>query len=809
MSIRKSLMSGVAFACAMSVLPASAQELVLEEIVVTSKLREQNLQEVPLAITVFSEGDLERLGVKNVQDLAAFTPNFNIYSGNGRQDASAINVRGLSANTSDERYQPVSFFVDGIFMGGITVGLDTANTERIEVIKGPQSSTFGRATYAGAIDFITKTPSLDEFGGRVTAELSSNTFDNTNYEVTGLIEGPIIEDKLSMSLFVKHSLVDGFDQVPDGQFGEVGEEKTLAFNGVIYSQLGESTSLKLRGIYAEENDQEGLYHTTQPVYWDQQGSNIVTLPSGALFVQGTVPNPIRDGIRGVDLVSPFTLADTSDIADPDEGGYDRKRYFGSAILEHDFDNGMSFSYRGSYLLNKYEAHVDFRGRSLVGTDPIFGQQVPTPTGFPAFNLAFQFPFQEEFEDTSHQVRLLSSDEDRLRWSVGAYYYWSRDSNFQQRSDRTDPGGNPDRQTRGDENIINYAAFASVAYDINDQLTFSLEGRIQEEEVTFQQLDGTPVSSGSILGEDLTNKKTSFEPRVTLDYQASDDQLFYAMFAKGEKSGRWNTSTTFPLVNGVRPSSGFLFAPPEKLFNYELGSKSTFMDGRAILNIAAFYQDVKDQQLRQSVETSVDLNDDGQNDILNQIFTAGDSRIWGFEVEGTAQLTEELTIRAAMGYSDHEFKDDIAPSADFDLFDFTGGRTLKGNTSVNVPKLTGTASADYVTPIMGGDFDLRIRGDVVYTGKKYTELANIAQIDNYFLFNLRTGLETESWNLNLFVNNVFNDKTAQGAGLTGTSFCEYKTNAPSASLPAYNPAQRCIYLVPQRGREWGVSATFNF
>jgi len=802
MSFRRTLLSGIALGCAMSVLPAGAQDLVLEEIVVTSKLREQNLQEVPLAITVFSENELERLGVKNVQDLAAFTPNFNIYSGNGRQDASAINVRGLSANTSDERYQPVSFFVDGIFMGGITVGLDTANTERIEVIKGPQSSTFGRATYAGAIDFITKTPSLEEFGGRVTAELSSNTFDNTNYEVSGLIEGPIIQDKLSMSLFVKHSLVDGFDQVPDGQFGEVGEEKTTAFNAVIYSQLGENTSLKLRGIYAEENDQEGLYHTTQPLYWDQQGSNIVTLPSGALFVQGTVPNPIRDGIRGVDLT------DTS-IADPDEGGYDRKRYFGSAILEHDLDNGMNFSYRGSYLLNKYDAYVDFRGRSLVGTDPIFGQQVPTPTGFAAFNLRFPFPFQEEFEDTSHQVRLLSSDEDRLRWSVGAYYYWSRDSNFQARTDRTPPAGNPAQQTRGDENIINYAAFGSIAYDITDDLTFSFEGRIQKEEVTFQQLDGLAVSSGSRLSEDLTDKATSFEPRITLDYQASDDQLFYAMFAKGVKSGRWNTSFTggFNADGVTRPSAGFIFAPPEKLYNYEIGSKSTLMDGRALLNIAAFYQDVKDQQLRQSVQINQDLNGDGINDILNQIFTGGDSRIWGFEIEGTAQVTEELTLRAAIGYSDHEFKDDISPSSDFDLFDFVGGRSLEGKTSVNVPKLTGTASADYVTPIMGGDFDLRLRGDVVYTGKKYTELANIAQIDNYFLFNTRVGLETESWNLNLFVNNVFNDKTAQGAGLTGTSFCEYRTNGPT--LPAFNGAQRCIYLVPQRGREWGVAATFNF
>ncbi len=810
MTYKRLLLGGAAALLGLSAFSASAQQLVLEEIIVTAKQREQNLQEVPLSITVFSTSELERFGVEDVKDLAAFTPNFNIYSGNSRQDASAINVRGLSPNTSDERYQPVSFFVDGIFMGGITVGLQTLDVERIEILKGPQSASYGRATYAGAIDFITTTPSLEEFGGRVTAQLSSNTFDNTNFDVSGYLEGPIIEDKLSASLFVKVKKDDGFDQAPGGQFPEVGQEKTLAFNGVIFSQLGENTTLKLRGIYGDEEDQEALYHTQQPLYWEQQGADIVTLPSGALWVGGTLPNPIRDDIRGVDLVNAFTLADISDIAEPNTGGYDRERIFGSAILEHDFGNGMNVSYRGSYMQNEYDAFVDFRGRSLVGTDPVFGQQVPTPTGFAAFNLSFPFAFQEEFEETSHQVRLLSSDEERLRWSAGAYYYWSRDSNFQERTDRTAPDGNPDYQTRGDEHIINLAAFASLAYDVTDQLTVSFEGRVQEEEVRYESLfPGLAVSSGSRTAEDLVEKNTSFEPRVTIDYAVNDDQLLYALFAKGVKSGRWNTSFTggFNADGVTRPSAGFLFAPPEKLFNYEVGSKSTLMDGRAVLNIAAFYQDVKDQQLRQSVQIDEDLNGDGINDILNQVFTGGDSRIWGFEIEGTIVPAEGLTLRGGIGYSDHEFTDDIAPSADFDHFDFVGGRTLDGKTSVNVPKLTGTFSADYVTPVMGGDFDWRIRGDVIYTGSKYVELANIAKIGAYALVNLRTSLETEDYVVSLFVNNAFDDKTALGAGLTGTSFCEYRTNG--ATLPAFNAAQRCAYTVPQRGREWGISATMNF
>ncbi len=802
MTLKNALLSGVMLGCAASALPASAQQLVLEEIVVTAKQREQNLQEVPLAITVFSTAELDRLGVDNVQDLAQFTPNFNIYSGNGRHDASGLNVRGLSANTSDERYQPVSFFVDGIFMGGLSVGLETLDVERIEVLKGPQSAAYGRATYAGAIDFITTTPSLDEFGGKFTTELSSNKFDNFNYDIAGYIEGPIIENKLSASLFVKVKKDDGFDQAPGAQFDEVGQNETLAMNAVIFSQLGENTTLKLRGIYSGQDDQHAMNYAMQPAYWEQEGANIITLPSGALFVQGVIPDPIRGGIIGIDIADP-TIVDN-----PQDGGYERDRYFGSAIVEHDFDNGMNLSYRGAYLWNTYDALIDFRARTAVGTDPIFGSALPLQPGESPFNFAFPFAFQEEFEDTSHQLRLLSSDEERLRWSVGAYYYWSADSNFQKRNDRAAPDGNPDFQSRGTENIINLAAFGSVQYDVTDQLTVGFEGRIQEEEVRYQSLaPAKAVSSGSDFLEDLVDKTTSFEPRLTVDYAPNDDQMFYAMFAKGVKSGRWNTTTTVPLVDGFRPVEGYVYAPPEKLFNYELGSKSTLMDGAAILNIAVFYQDIKDQQLRQSVQLDVDLNGDGGNDIVNQIFTAGDSRIYGFEIEGTVQVTEKLTVRSALGYSDHEFADDIPPSADFDLFDFVGGRTLKGKTSVNVPKLTATANIDYVTPVFGGDFDWRLRSDIIYTGKKYTELANLAQIDDFFIVNARTSLETEDWIVNLFINNVLDDETAVGSGLTGTSFCEFERNGPN--LPAFNPSQRCIAVLPQRGREWGVSATLNF
>ena len=136
----------------------------------------------------------------------------------------------------------------------------------------------------------------------------------------------------------------------------------------------------------------------------------------------------------------------------------------------------------------------------------------------------------------------------------------------------------------------------------------------------------------------------------------------------------------------------------------------------------------------------------------------------------------------------------------------GGRTLRGKTSVNVPKLTGNVSVDYTRPAFG-DYEWLLRGDLIYTGAKYVELANIAEIPAYALINLRTSLRSDSWGVSLYINNALDDETALGAGLTGTSTCEFERNGPN--LPAYNPAQRCIPLRPQRGREVGLSVSFDF
>ncbi|MET0365394.1 MAG: TonB-dependent receptor plug domain-containing protein, partial [Sphingobium sp.] len=167
------------------------------DIVVTAKSRVEKLQDVPLSITALSTTALQENQVRDVKDLQKITPNLSIFSGSGRNDPSGWAMRGLTSNTSDERYQGISFFLDGIALSGQLASLDMDNIERVEVIKGPQAATFGRATYSGAINFITKEPTGDTITGNV--RVRGSVFKGSNepsYFFNGSLTAPLVKDHL-------------------------------------------------------------------------------------------------------------------------------------------------------------------------------------------------------------------------------------------------------------------------------------------------------------------------------------------------------------------------------------------------------------------------------------------------------------------------------------------------------------------------------------------------------------------------------------------------------------------------------------
>ncbi len=781
MSIRKILLSSGALLCGLVVLPASAQQLALEEIIVTSKQREQNLQDVPLNITAFTSEDLVKQNIFDVRDLAALTPSFTYYSGTGRADPTALVVRGLAPNTSDERYQALSIFVDGVFQSGQLTSIDLSNLERVEVIKGPQSATFGRATYSGAVDYITRTPTDNEITGSLRGQWSSND-GNNNHHASLRVDMPIVEDKLWLSLNGTSLRRGEIGKNPVNGLG-IGIEETSALGITLYAEPTDDTSIKFRFAHDRDRDSQPLFYVSEPAEWIADGAQTVTLNNGTLWIDGRAPDPHIGRTGGGEFLRQQDR--------PQEGGRDRDRYFASLVAQTEVMDGHELSYRGGYFDDKFWANSDFWWRSgtndpFFGGAPNFKSNVANGTGGFLDNLfvsLFNAAFQERFKNTSHQIRLVSPGDEQLRYTVGAYYFYQTSINTRETQYATPT--NPEGLTRGPEKTENLAVFGGVSYDVNDEVTLSAEARVARDIVKWLECDFCQTTNVGNAGDD---KRTLASPRFTAEYRPNDEMLLYALVARGWKSTRYNTGG----------ASQFLPpALPERLDNFELGAKNTLMDGQAILNIAAYYMDVKRQQAFFPVPV-----DQGDGTTVNQtgVGNFGDSRVYGFEVEGNVVVAEGLTLAAALGMNDHKYTTDAPPLNDFQLFQ--PGQTIRGLTSVNTAKWSGTASIDYTFPVYGGDYEMTLRSDLTYRSKIFVDRANIAFFPSAIRVNVKAILEKDEWQLALFGRDIFDERTPDGAGLSGSSGCLFSR----ATLGA---AQRCLAHAPPRGREIGVEAVLNF
>jgi outer membrane receptor protein involved in Fe transport len=557
---------------ALSVTPSFAQQGRIEEIVVTAKQRTENLQDVPLAITAFTAADLQRRSIADVRDLAAFTPSFSFYAGTGRQDPTALVVRGLSPQTSDERYQGLSVFIDGVFIAGQLASVDLSNLERVEVIKGPQSATFGRSTYSGAIDYITAIPKGDRISGRVRARIGWERGADVSYLANARLDFPIAPGKLWGSLTGTLDRKGSLWENPSNG-GPIGREDTKAIGGTLFAQPNDDLSLKLRVAYDRDRDSQGAIHQIEPAEWEARGAASVITRTGQKWIQGKIPEPSRGVTGGGEFLKADEPADMGRISD---------RYFGSAVVTYTFHD-FTLTYTGGYFRQRYVSNGDFYYRS-ARNDPFFPgvtntklrRLLGTATAADLANIdGNNVAFQEEFENHSHQLRLVSPGDAPFRYKVGLYYTKDYNRNFRRLQASA---ANPTGRTRGDEFLENYAAFGGADLDLGSAFTFGAEARVARERVFAVPCAAciTPT-----LQKDF--RDTQFTPRVTLQFKPTADNMLYVLWSRGYKPARHNTSNPLPT------------ALPERLDNYEIGAKNTFGNGRGILNLAAFYDRIANQQ----------------------------------------------------------------------------------------------------------------------------------------------------------------------------------------------------------------------
>jgi len=715
--------------------------LAIEEIIVTSRKREETLMEVPVTVTAFGANDIERMALDELPDFVNFTPGFH-YSehsvGKGGRFNRRLLFRGMNPRTDRQTRQGATVFIDGAPILGSEIG-STDNYERIEIIKGPQSAYFGRSTFSGAINAVTKTPG-DEWKSRIGVE--AGNFGTTN--ISGQIEGPI-SDTLSMRLSARNYDTDGeYDNASDPGT-TLGAESTQDISLSLFAQPSDKLSVKLRihswvdddgpsvGVFVANPEHPGLFNCSPG------GS---TAGGGGKWLCGDVPY-LGSSLVGMDTILTPTLQDKyfssamiasyDRIFQPKQAmGLERHAKEASLVIDYEMDNGMTLSVRTAAHENEYSSFEDFDRRVTSG-------KLGNYLGFMASADTYNMTLTKN-KDSSSEIRLTSADDKPLTWMVGASYteiearlvgysvLWGGSPNPNQNISTFDP------ETR--------AVFASVSYDINDTLSLSVEARKQEDKV----IEGTAGS------EPLQNTFSSTTPRVILDYKPREGLTYYAIYAEGVNPGQFNAGllgrTQGELDQITAQGGGGISVDEEEITNLEFGVKARFLDDRAQITAAVYFSDWENA-IAPEILTIVNAAGAGENIQVNS--NGGQADLSGLEIEGTYLVSDNWTIDMTYSLNKSKINDFESPDAQH-LF---GSRTIDGmgNSFSRYPETSGTFSATYETITESGR-SFFARADYIRQGKTWMTNANVTSTPAYSLFNLRLGVESDSWRVEGYATNLF-------------------------------------------------------
>jgi iron complex outermembrane receptor protein len=758
-------LSILATAAALPLATAHAQApdgggIAIEEIVVTAERREANLQDVPISVSSFSADTLQALQVDNIGDLQSLVPNLSVHVGDANN--AVVYLRGVGQIDSIAFFEPgVGIYLDDVYLGRAQGAfLDVVDVDRIEVLRGPQGSLYGRNTVGGALKYVSAAPT-DEFSGRVSA--TAGNYGRADFKAT--LSGPVAGDRLLGRATLAYLSRDGYsDNRFDGS--DDGDQKTLFGRGVLDFQARDNVAIQLALDYTDADPD----HSRTPAK----------------------ATPIS-----VLIVDPFTFGLSQEIfpadADPfsvnaDFNKVEQTETMGAGLnVTWDISDALTFRSISSWRDLDYGTELDLDG---------------TPIN------AFGIYYFNEQSQVSQELQLGYSDDRKS--VIGGLYYFQEDgttfdggvfSNFLiaasgESSFRTD----------------SYAAYGQVDYAFTDRFTGILGFRYTDEEKeyrrTIEDFDLTALAGLTIdpdtfeisyANPELLNPRSadlalgggigvarpvaapdpaSFDNvslKIGMKYQLSDAAQLYATVSEGFKSGGFNGR----LAEGqLEPYD------EETLTSYELGLKSQWLNDRLRANAAVFHTDYEDLQV-----SSFEATPDGTTFL--PIFTnAGEASIQGVELELTALLTDRLSVSANVGYLDTGY-DEFLAGTDPDtgeVVDVSDQRSL-----VNSPEWGGFVGLSYDLPLAsGGGFTLA--ADWSFRDKTYLEVnssENLAQ-GAYSVYNASVAYDSADgrWRVMLGGKNLGDE--------------EYRTHAfdlsafPGVELGYYNPP-----------RTYGLTGSYNF
>lgn len=504
----------------------------IEEVVVTARKQEERIQDVPLTITAFTTAEIAERGLADVMDISQFTPGFSFEKLNryGVQGGGSRPViRGQSQILGGAN---ASIFVDGVLYNDSVLSFPFDIVERVEVIKGPQAALFGRATFAGAINLITKKGSNEPEN-----KLSLRLAEHEEGEINFLSRGPLSEGAAFYMAHVRYYTYGGFYRnTLDNQL--VGDEESVNLN--LSLELRPSDSFMARFNLGYGKDDDGA----APVTLQDRTYNNCFLEIARQYYCGEVRE--------------FDTTEQNLELFGDDIGLDKKAWRASAQLEWDM-GGLTVRSNTGYF----------------SADVLYGYDVDITSNSTALGGTFNRIAVSDRREWSTELLVSTDPESATRLLGGIYLYQSR-RDF--REDRL----NGRTVDQGEARTDNWAVFGSVARDFTDTVTGTLELRYASDRI------GNDNPGARATLPLIENTFKTWSPRATLDWKYAEDRMVYATVAQGNKPGWINAN---PLL-----APELRFAEEEESWNVEVGTKNTLNDGRTTLNVAVYFIDWTKQQL---------------------------------------------------------------------------------------------------------------------------------------------------------------------------------------------------------------------
>lgn len=717
-----------------SVLAADGNNLVLEEIVVTARKIEESIQDTPLAVTAIT-GQLREGSVRRLEDIQAFAPNLFINRTPGIASGAAITIRGVASLESDKSFEPsIGVVMDGMFLGTSSgVLLDNFDIERIEVLRGPQGTLFGKNTTGGILNVIRSPVSLNEMGADIS--LTGGSFGRQDIKAVAQI--PLIEDTLGLKLFGASIQHDGHVRSITSNRDVGGDDKTN-YGFTALWEPNDDFDLKIHHEIMEDKSEQGVYTNRNRV-----GELACTLTQIGF-----------DPANGCEI----NANDGPDTTESDGSNFSNNDYK-STIVTANF-NTEAFLYTYIYSMRDMDEQnmQDFDGSAVH---------------------LLSMNFFNDWEQTSHEFRVTSQFSDTVQFIAG-FYDWEAD--FDQRWDVFDlfyqlsrlgnPAWAPGRQgVEGYSDVFPWeddvagnngqsqlttstAVFFSADWFVAENWTVTAGFRWTEEEKDF--VGGASAPGYYPLRDEpwpgifnpffAKAKWTETTPKLGLRYQPSDDAMFYASYSEGFKSGGFFARQANYLID---PSY-----EPEYVKNYEFGWKTTLQNGRMIFNGAIFRSDYDDKQ--ESILIPVDLSN-----VATVVRNASSLEMTGLELEVMYQVTQAWNVMATYGYLDSEYADYFA--------DLNGDNVITDNSALvprNTPKNTFGLTTSYTAKVGNGDLKARIsyrhRSDME-TNSSNDPLGTLDSISNV---NATVSYTINNYGVSLWGRNITDQREERWATIGG-------------------------------------------